>query len=220
MAKYSEKLTEKICELIEDGEMTIAEICKVFKLSRKTFYEWKTTKKEFAEAIRHATEMRTEKLCCLGREIIRRKLNGYKTVEVKTTYVPNKVHPERMEIQKQVVTEKEHLPDASTLNLILKEAYRQTEKETAQTPAKQPFIIEVIDQETKIELEKLQRGERSHPAAHEEQLAENQEKQQEIFSHTDRKDAPKQYRNDTGYKKNRCQPSYPGSDSAKNSRSA
>lgn len=163
MAKYSKHLTEKICALIEEGEMTVSEICKVFRLSRKTFYEWKARKKEFAEAIREATELRNEKLFCLGREIIRRKLNGYKTVEVKTTYVPNKVHPERMEIQKQVITEKEHLPDASTLNLILKEAYKASEKELENAPGKQPFIIEVIDQETKEELEKLQRGIRNTP---------------------------------------------------------
>lgn len=160
MAKYSKDLAEKICELIEDGETTISELCNIFQITRNCFYLWKAEKKEFREALQKAVERRNEKLFCLGREMIRRRLKGYKTVTVKTTYVPSKVHGEKMVVEKQVVTEREHAMDASTLNVILKKSYEETEKELRELPQRQPMIVEVIDEETKREFEKLQRGER------------------------------------------------------------
>lgn len=190
MAKYSKHLTEHICALIEDGEMTISDICKAFKITRQTFYDWKTHKPEFQDALHQALRHRNDKLASLARETIRRKLNGYKTQEIRTTYIPNKANPNRMEIQKQVIIEKEHLPDASTLNLILKHAFQETEQELAAAPTQRPFIIEVINQETKLELEKLQRGERATSDWEEQEQEDNPNQEQPTEKKTKKTENP------------------------------
>ncbi|MFV0331983.1 MAG: transposase, partial [Dysgonomonas sp.] len=62
MAKYTDRLVEKIVSLIEEDTFSISEICSILKISRKSFYEWKDTKPEFKEAIEKATEHRDDKL--------------------------------------------------------------------------------------------------------------------------------------------------------------
>ena len=67
MAKYTEKLVEKIVTLIEADTYSISEICSILKISRKSFYEWKDTKPEFREAIEKAIDRRDDKLLMLAR---------------------------------------------------------------------------------------------------------------------------------------------------------
>ncbi|NDV70475.1 hypothetical protein D0T66_16380, partial [Dysgonomonas sp. 25] len=101
----------------------------------------------------------------------RRKMNGYKTVETKYVYVPDKHYPDRLVLKEKIVKEKDHAPDTATINAVLKrederlrhEASQQREREKEEKRhhiTRQPLIIEVINEETKRELEKLDRGER------------------------------------------------------------
>ncbi|NDV67513.1 hypothetical protein [Dysgonomonas sp. 25] len=171
MAKYSKQLVEAICELIADGESTINEICGFMKINRKTFYEWKNEKEDFREAIQLAQSQRNERLVTLARQAARRKMNGYKTVETKYVYVPDKHYPDRLVLKEKIVKEKDHAPDTATINAVLKrederlrhEEAQQREREKEEKRhhiTRQPLIIEVINEETKRELEKLDRGER------------------------------------------------------------
>ncbi|NDV68035.1 hypothetical protein [Dysgonomonas sp. 25] len=171
MAKYSKQLVEAICELIADGESTINEICGFMKINRKTFYEWKNEKEDFREAIQLAQSQRNERLVTLARQAARRKMNGYKTVETKYVYVPDKHYPDRLVLKEKIVKEKDHAPDTATINAVLKREderlrheealQREREKEEKRHHiTRQPLVIEVINEETKRELEKLDRGER------------------------------------------------------------
>lgn len=74
MAKYSEKLVEKIVSLIEEDAYTITDICAILNISRKTFYGWRESKPEFDKAVEEATEVREEKLLVKARESLKKKL--------------------------------------------------------------------------------------------------------------------------------------------------
>ena len=90
MAKYTEKLAEKIVSLIEEDTFSITEICKHLKITRKSFYEWRDKKPEFRKAIEAAIESRDETLAITARRSLKKKLEGYTLTEIRTTYVPDK----------------------------------------------------------------------------------------------------------------------------------
>ncbi|MFV0329268.1 MAG: hypothetical protein ACK5KL_05480 [Dysgonomonas sp.] len=119
MAKYTDKLVEKIVSLIEEDTFSISEICSMLKISRKSFYEWKDTKPEFKEAIEKATEHRDDKLLMTARRSLKRKLEGYTLSETRTTYVPDKDNPEKLILKSQVVRQKEYAPDTHAIKLTL-----------------------------------------------------------------------------------------------------
>jgi transposase len=59
MARYSKGIVTKITELISSDTYSIAEVCKLVGIATRTFYDWQTTKAEFAEAIQEAYKERT-----------------------------------------------------------------------------------------------------------------------------------------------------------------
>lgn len=119
MAKYTDRLVEKIASLIEEDTFSISEICSMLKISRKSFYEWKDTKPEFKEAIEKATEHRDDKLLMTARRSLKRKLEGYTLSETRTTYVPDKDNPEKLILKSQVIRQKEYAPDTHAIKLTL-----------------------------------------------------------------------------------------------------
>lgn len=119
MAKYTDKLVERIVSLIEEDTFSISEICSILKISRKSFYEWKDTKPEFKEAIDKAAEHRNDKLLMTARKSLKRKLEGYTLTETRTTYIPDKDNPEKLILKSQVVRQKEYAPDTHAIKLTL-----------------------------------------------------------------------------------------------------
>ena len=134
MAKYTEKLTQKITSLIEEDTYSIKEICSILKISRKSFYEWKETKPEFKKAIDRAVEHRDEKLLMVARRSLKRKLEGYTLTETRTTYVPDKNNPEKLVLKSQVVKQKEYAPDTHAIKLTLSQNSEVTDKEKSTSP--------------------------------------------------------------------------------------
>ena len=124
MAKYTERLTEKIVSLIEEDTYSIKEICSNLKISRKSFYEWKETKPDFKKAIDRAVERRDNKLLMVARRSLKKKLEGYTLTETRTTYVPDKDNPEKLLLKSQVVKQKEYAPDVHAIKLILSQGDR------------------------------------------------------------------------------------------------
>lgn len=61
MAKYSERMTDVIVSLIEEDYYSIKEICRMARISRKSFYEWRATKPEFRERINKALDNNEDK---------------------------------------------------------------------------------------------------------------------------------------------------------------
>ena len=151
MAKYTERLAEKIVSLIEQDTYSITEICKHLKITRKSFYEWRDKKPEFRKAIEAAIESRDEALAITARRSLKKKLEGYTLTEVRTTYVPDKENPDKLILKTQVVRQKEYAPDTHAIRLIL--SHNETKEEDKEHS--QPLTIIVQDPKTRDSLNEL-----------------------------------------------------------------
>jgi transposase len=49
--KYSKKIVQKICKLLETDSYTNSELAAMAGVSEASFYEWKAKKPEFVEAL-------------------------------------------------------------------------------------------------------------------------------------------------------------------------
>ena len=154
MAKYSEKLAKKIAALIEEDTYTISEICDMYRISRKTFYEWKAIKPEFRDIISEAEDRRDEQLTLLARRALRQRLEGYTTIEERTIYVPDKNNPDRMVVKSKVVKRKQWPPELKTAQAVLSDSGNNRI-----VASKMPeLIIESDSPDTPIHLEALKNG--------------------------------------------------------------
>lgn len=152
MAKYTERLAEKIVSLIEEDTYSITEICKHLKITRKSFYEWRDKKPEFRKAIEAAMESRDEALAITARRSLKKKLEGYTLTEIRTTYVPDKDNPDKLVLKTRVVRQKEYAPDTHAIRLVL--SHNET-KEEEKKEHSQPLTIIVQDPKTKDSLNEL-----------------------------------------------------------------
>ena len=152
MAKYTERLAEKIVSLIEEDTFSITEICKHLKITRKSFYEWRDKKPEFRKAIEAAIESRDEALAITARRSLKKKLEGYTLTEIRTTYVPDKENPDKLVLKTRVVRQKEYAPDTHAIRLVL--LHNET-KEEENKEHSQPLTIIVQDPKTKDSLNEL-----------------------------------------------------------------
>ena len=144
--KYTNKTAVRIVEMIEQDLYGVSEICKILKISRKTFYEWKKTKPEFKEAIEEAIEHREEVLVANARIGLKQLLEGYVTKEEKITYTTHPVTGEVVE--KSRVVKKKHCPPClRAIKMVLDQEEKRKEKN--KTEIQRPLIIEVSDEETK-----------------------------------------------------------------------
>ena len=119
MAKYNEESVEKIVLLIEDDFCSVAEICRVMGISRKTFYTWKDTKPELAREITNAENRREERTRQMLYSSLKKRLDGYILVEEKEIYMPDANNPEGISLQSKTIKRKNCLPDLRTIKLLL-----------------------------------------------------------------------------------------------------
>lgn len=129
MAKYTERLVERIISFIEEDTYSISEICNALNINRKTFYEWRKTKPEFNKAVERAMECRDDKLLMLARNSLKKKLEGYTLTETRTIYVPDKSNPEKLVLKSRTVRQKEYAPDTHAIKLVLLQNEAKEEKE-------------------------------------------------------------------------------------------
>ena len=155
MARYSEKLTDKIIALIEEDNDTVTDICRILRIGQKTFYRWRSEKPEFELAVNKAIENREERLKLQARKSIRLKLGEYRQMETKTTYVAGKDsdNPNELTVKEYVVKEKYCMPDTSVITFTLADQ-KSGKKESAKLAEnKSPLLITVSDEKAKRELE-------------------------------------------------------------------
>ena len=69
MAKYSQKLVDRICSLIREDSYTIAKICDLVGINKDTYYTWMKTKSELFRLYKKAEDARIAILCCRGPEV-------------------------------------------------------------------------------------------------------------------------------------------------------
>lgn len=119
MAKYSEESVEKIISLIEDDFCSVAEICKVMGISRKTFYSWKDTKPELAREIAKAESKREERTRQMLYSSLKKRLDGYTLIEEKEIYIADAKSPDGVSLQSKTIRRKNCLPDLRTIKMLL-----------------------------------------------------------------------------------------------------
>ena len=142
MAKYTDKLGKKIAEAIEQDEYTLGDICAMYNISRKTYYQWVRKYPEFQEMTDNARCQRDELLAQKARQILRQRLEqGY---SVTTTRYKYKVDDYgELYLTGKTVTIKEYVADEKTLKMALA---KEREVETKAETVCEPFEIVVQDQ--------------------------------------------------------------------------
>ena len=154
--KYKEKTASEIVRMIEQDLCSISEICKTFKISRKTFYEWKKAKPEFGEAVEEAIDHREDVMIASARIGLKQLLEGYVQKKEKITYVPDKNDPVN-DIEKCRVVEKKFCPPSiRAIKYVLDREERKKDKERLLASERRPLVIEVQDEETRRQLMILQ----------------------------------------------------------------
>ncbi|MDR1715387.1 MAG: helix-turn-helix domain-containing protein [Prevotella sp.] len=150
--KYKEKTASEIIRMIEQDLCSISEICKSFKISRKTFYEWKKSKPEFKEAVEEAIDHREDVMIASARIGLKQLLEGYVQKKEKITYVPDKNDPAN-DVEKCRVVEKKFCPPSiRAIKYVLDREERKREKQQLESWEKRPLVIEVQDEETRRQL--------------------------------------------------------------------
>ena len=154
--KYKEKIATEIIRMIEQDLCSISEICKSFKISRKTFYEWKKVKPEFGEAVEEAIDHREDVIIASARIGLKQLLEGYVQKKEKITYVPDKNDPVN-DVEKCRVVEKKFCPPSiRAIKYVLDREERKKDKDRLLASERRPLVIEVQDEETKRQLMILQ----------------------------------------------------------------
>lgn len=119
MAKYSKKLVDAILSLVE-SDMSVVDICSRVGIARKTFYEWMSSKSEFAQAVDDARERAYDELIMLARQALREKIVGYTVEEITYTYEPSSYDESEMVLKKKVVKQKRKDVSIASLNNIIR----------------------------------------------------------------------------------------------------
>ena len=154
--KYKEKTASEIVRMIEQDLYSISEICKAFKISRKTFYEWKKAKPDFGEAVEEAIDHREEMMIASARIGLKQLLEGYVQKKEKITYIPDKNDPLN-DVEKCRVVEKKFCPPSiRAIKYVLDREERKKDKDRLLASARRPLVIEVQDEDTKRQLMILQ----------------------------------------------------------------
>ena len=154
--KYKEKIATEIIRMIEQDLCSISEICKSFKISRKTFYEWKKEKPEFKEAVEEAIDHREDVMIASARIGLKQLLEGYVQKKEKVTYVPDKNDPLN-DVEKCRVVEKKFCPPSiRAIKYVLDREERKKDKDRLLASERRPLVIEVQDEETRRQLMILQ----------------------------------------------------------------
>lgn len=117
--KYSQKLIDKICALIEADTYTVSEICRMVNINPDTYYTWLKENSEFSDAIKKAQDARTAFFVAEAKKSLLKKIQGY-TVQEKhiTTTGSGKFDVNGREIPKikeQKVVDKHFQPDTAAI---------------------------------------------------------------------------------------------------------
>jgi hypothetical protein len=154
--KYNDSTAERIAEMIEQDLYGVSEICKILRISRQTFYEWKKARPEFKEAVDEAFIRRDEALVANARIGLKQLLEGYVQKKEKITYVPDKNDPAN-DVEKCRIVEKKFCPPSiRAIKYVLDREERRRESDRLLEDQRRPLVIEVQDEETKRQLMILQ----------------------------------------------------------------
>ena len=115
---YTPERVAKICEALERGE-TNEIAAKIGGISITQFYQWQSTKTDFAEAVKRAKaafeEWQLSGILEDARKSLKTLICGQEYEEVKTEYEQNPKNPNEPRIRKMTRTTKKILPNATAV---------------------------------------------------------------------------------------------------------
>ena len=151
MAKYTEELGKKIADAIEQDEYTLGEICTMYSISRKTFYQWARNHSDFKEMIDDARAGRDERLAQKARKILKQRLeHGYTVTTTRYKYAVDEYG--EIYLTGKTVTMKEYAADEMTLKMAMA---KEGEIEEKVENIRVPWEIIVQNQEAADQIELL-----------------------------------------------------------------
>ena len=151
MAKYTEELGKKIADAIEQDEYTLGEICTMYSISRKTFYQWARNHSDFKEMIDDARAGRDERLAQKARKILKQRLeHGYTVTTTRYKYAVDEYG--EIYLTGKTVTMKEYAADEKTLKMAMA---KEGEIEEKVENIRVPWEIIVQNQEAAYQIELL-----------------------------------------------------------------
>ena len=151
MAKYTEELGKKIADAIEQDEYTLGEICTMYSISRKTFYQWARNHSDFKEMIDDARAGRDERLAQKARKILKQRLeHGYTVTTTRYKYAVDEYG--EIYLRGKTVTMKEYAADEKTLKMAMA---KEGEIEEKVENIRVPWEIIVQNQEAADQIELL-----------------------------------------------------------------
>ena len=123
MAKYSQKLVDRICSLIREDSYTIAEICDLVGINKDTYYTWMKTKSDFSDSIKKAEDARMQFFVAEAQKSLLKKIQGYEVEESKITYVDsgkpvvdeNGKEKQKPKIKEKTIVKKHIQPDTAAI---------------------------------------------------------------------------------------------------------
>lgn len=148
MAKYSNKIKDRIVELVETDAYTVSDICNMVNISRKTFYEWKNTIPEFAETLEEAEQQCNENLLMKARLSLQKKLDGHKQTTVTYKYVEDEYG--ELHLKEKVVKERECQLDTKTIMQIIDRHEDKQKQRENTSEERKPIILTVKTEEEQV----------------------------------------------------------------------
>lgn len=91
MAKYNQKIVNRICDLMSKDSYTVAEICDHVGISKETYYQWIKTKPDFSDSIKKAQDKLTLDLLIECNRSLAKLIKGYTAEESKVVYTESKI---------------------------------------------------------------------------------------------------------------------------------
>lgn len=114
--KLTKELISSICKLIEEGGHTIAEICSLSGISKRSFYKWQAENAQFTCEISRARENANEIIVVEAKHSLSKLLVDHEEVETKTKTRNMKDGTQRTTIIRQT----HHIPaDMEAIILVL-----------------------------------------------------------------------------------------------------
>ena len=165
MAKYSERIADKIVHYIETEDLPVSEICNVLGICRKTYYLWLDKYPQLNEAIEQARERREEKLMIKARRALELKLEKHMLTTVKYKFVVTGENPEDVKLKEKIITTREYMPDDRTIRTALDLEEKRQAKKEKKLAIKAKEEHEIAEQEKREEENKpkLDKIETRHP---------------------------------------------------------
>lgn len=117
--KYSKKIAEQICSLIAADTYTVAEVCRMVKIDRSTYFDWVNRFPDFSDAIKKAEAERMAFFVVEAKKSLLRKIQGYTVQEKHITTVGSGKYDvngkEIPRIKEQKVVDKHFQPDTAAI---------------------------------------------------------------------------------------------------------